>query len=91
MDTDGGGWTIFQRRFNGSVDFYRNFSDYENGFGNVAGEYWLGLKYIYEITSNGSCQLRVNITHGDGSTGYDVYSNFSLQHGTNYTLIVENV
>ncbi|KAH3768145.1 hypothetical protein DPMN_169357 [Dreissena polymorpha] len=38
MDTDGGGWTIFQRRFNGSVDFYRNFSDYENGFGNVAGE-----------------------------------------------------
>ncbi|KAH3768163.1 uncharacterized protein LOC127844641 [Dreissena polymorpha] len=86
MDTDGGGWTIFQRRFNGSVDFYRNFSDYENGFGNVAGEYWLGLKYIYEITSNGSFQLRVNITHGDGSTGYDVYSNFSLQHGTNYTL-----
>ncbi|XP_052233337.1 ficolin-1-like [Dreissena polymorpha] len=41
MDTDRGGWTIFQRRFNGSVDFYRNFSDYENGFGNVAGEYWL--------------------------------------------------
>ncbi|KAH3768291.1 hypothetical protein DPMN_169503 [Dreissena polymorpha] len=41
MDTDGGGWTIFQRRFNGSVDFYRNFSDYEHGFGHVAGEYWL--------------------------------------------------
>ncbi|XP_052252389.1 uncharacterized protein LOC127859038 [Dreissena polymorpha] len=86
MDTDGGGWTILQRRFNGSVDFYRNFSDYENGFGNVAGEFWLGLKNIYEITSHGYFQLRVNITRIDGRTDYDVYGNFSLQPGRNYTL-----
>ncbi|KAH3772075.1 uncharacterized protein LOC127845156 isoform X2 [Dreissena polymorpha] len=86
METDGGGWTIFQRRFNGSVDFYRNFSDYENEFGHAAGEYWLGLKYIYEITSHRSLQLRVNISRYDGRTGYDVYGNFSLRQGTNYTL-----
>ncbi|KAH3778517.1 hypothetical protein DPMN_179981 [Dreissena polymorpha] len=86
METEGGGWTIFQRRFNGSEDFYRNFSDYENGFGSVHAEHWLGLKYVYEITSQGSYQLRVDILRSNGSRGYDVYGEFSLQPGTNYTL-----
>ncbi|XP_052231141.1 angiopoietin-2-like isoform X1 [Dreissena polymorpha] len=86
MQTDGGGWTVFQKRFNGSEDFYRNFSDYEAGFGSVYAEYWLGLKYIHEITSRGSYQLRVDIVSSSGSKGYDVYEGFSLQPGTNYTL-----
>ncbi|WAR29182.1 ANGP2-like protein, partial [Mya arenaria] len=46
MDTDGGGWTVFQHRVNGSVDFYRNFSSYENGFGSLHGEFWLGKMLV---------------------------------------------
>ncbi|VDI25806.1 Hypothetical predicted protein [Mytilus galloprovincialis] len=47
MDTDNGGWTIIQKRYDGSVNFQRSWTEYENGFGNVKGEYWLGdsLKY----------------------------------------------
>ena len=26
----------------GSEDFYRTFSEYENGFGKLSGEFWLG-------------------------------------------------
>ncbi|KAH3776370.1 hypothetical protein DPMN_177793 [Dreissena polymorpha] len=48
----------------------------------------LGLKYIYEMTSHGSYQLRVDIVRSNGSSGYDVYGGFSLQPGTNYTLYV---
>ncbi|XP_045215550.2 fibrinogen alpha-2 chain-like [Mercenaria mercenaria] len=46
MDTEGGGWTVFQSRFDGSVDFYQNSLEYENGFGNLETEFWLGLKYV---------------------------------------------
>uniref|UniRef100_G3U7Q2 Microfibril associated protein 4 n=1 Tax=Loxodonta africana TaxID=9785 RepID=G3U7Q2_LOXAF len=42
MTTEGGKWTIFQKRFNGSVSFFRGWNDYKRGFGRADGEYWLG-------------------------------------------------
>ena len=47
------GWTVIQRRLDGSVDFYRYWSDYTSGFGDTGGEYWIGKL----VTSDVSQQL----------------------------------
>ena len=89
METDGGGWTIFQRRQDGSVDFYRYWTDYENGFGNLTGEFWLGLSKIHRLTKEGSNTLRVDLGDFEGNTAYANYSTFSISDGsTEYILTV---
>ncbi|XP_052786762.1 uncharacterized protein LOC128222045 [Mya arenaria] len=90
MNTDHGGWTVFQHRVNGSVDFYQNFSSFENGFGSLQGEFWLGLKLVYEMTSRTTNDLRIDIARANDSTAFVVYTGFSVGAGTNYTLHVDN-
>ena len=89
METDGGGWTVFQRRQDGSVDFYRNWTDYEDGFGNLTGEFWLGLGKINRLTKEQSNTLRVDLGDFDNNTAYAQYTTFSVGDSTTeYNLTV---
>jgi ficolin len=47
------GWTVIQRREDGSVDFYRDWKAYKTGFGELSGEFWMGNDKIYELTNQG--------------------------------------
>ncbi|KAL5009590.1 hypothetical protein ScPMuIL_011895 [Solemya velum] len=89
IQTEGEGWTVFQRRQDGSVDFYRDWASYETGFGDLLGEFWLGNHFIYSITSQGSYELRVELSDFEGNTRYAHYDDFSVgDASTNYTLAV---
>ena len=78
---------VFQRRFNGSVDFYRDWNDYKNGFGSVDGEFWLGNDQIHSLTRNGSYVLRIDMENFNGETRFAEYTGFSIDdESTNYTL-----
>ena len=88
--TEGGGWIVIQRRFDGSVDFYRGWEDYKNGFGDIDGEMWLGLEKINRLTSvkdGGSWLLRVELTDFDDNTAYAQFDDFVVgDESTNFTL-----
>ena len=51
--TGGGGWTIFQLRIDGSIDFFRDWEHYKKGFGNLQNEFWLGNENIFALTLQG--------------------------------------
>ena len=62
METDGGGWIVIQRRVaQGTVNFYRNWEDYENGFGDLDTEFWIGLGNIYELTNNDEVDVIISV------------------------------
>ncbi|XP_038066388.1 uncharacterized protein LOC119736441 [Patiria miniata] len=90
METDGGGWIVFQRRQDGSVDFYRNWTEYQSGFGDLSGEFWLGNDNLVTLTSDdslGTWELRVDLEDWDGNTAWAKYSDFKISSGE-YNLII---
>ena len=78
MTTVGGGWTIFQRRLDGSVDFYRGWKSYKNGFGNPNGEFWLGLDKINRLTKSTSNVLRIDMEDTGGNSKCANYGFFAV-------------
>ncbi|KAJ1076635.1 hypothetical protein K5549_009953 [Capra hircus] len=78
MEVSGGGWTLIQRRENGSVNFQRNWKDYKQGFGNPAGEHWLGNEVVHQLTSRATYSLRVELQDWEGNEAYAQYEHFQL-------------
>ena len=89
MDADGGKWTVIQRRNNGSVDFYRNWTDYVNGFGDLDGEFWYGLDNIHCLTTNDDVELRIELGNGTQPSIVWTYQLFRVGGAdTNYRLTI---
>ena len=78
MDSDCGGWVVFQRRMDGIVDFYRNWADYVKGFGDLNGEFWLGLNKMHRLTQAANTTLRVDLADFEGGKRYGNYSTFQV-------------
>ncbi|XP_007944217.1 angiopoietin-related protein 5 [Orycteropus afer afer] len=86
MDYRGGGWTVIQKRIDGVADFQRLWCDYLDGFGDLLGEFWLGLKKIFYIVNqkNTSFMLYVALESEDDTSAYASYDNFWLEDETRF-------
>uniref|UniRef100_K1RB73 Ficolin-2 n=1 Tax=Magallana gigas TaxID=29159 RepID=K1RB73_MAGGI len=78
MTTDGGGWTVFQHRKDGSVDFYLSWDSYKKGFGDARGEFWLGNDHLHQLTRLGIFDLYIRLEKFTGGWAYARYNNFSV-------------
>lgn len=62
MESEGGGWTVIQTRYDGLVDFYRTWKEYRNGFGSVDSEHWLDNNFIHQLTVYNNYELKIELT-----------------------------
>ncbi|XP_053181229.1 angiopoietin-related protein 2b [Scomber japonicus] len=76
---DPGGWTVIQRRIDGSVNFFRNWETYKQGFGNIDGEYWLGLENIYWLTNQANYKLLITLEDWSGRKVFAEYASFRVE------------
>ncbi|XP_033149063.1 ficolin-2-like [Drosophila busckii] len=83
----GWGWLVIQRRVDNRENFFRSWSNYQQGFGDLAGNYFIGLDLLNELTSDQPQELWVELLDYSGQTRYAHYDNFAVGNESNlYTL-----
>ncbi|XP_040077398.1 ficolin-2-like [Ixodes scapularis] len=84
METNGGGWTVIQRR-DASETYEENLfektdEEYEDGFGNASASFWIGTNNIHALTSHPSSDqvLRIKLTKENKETIIVQYGKFQV-------------
>ncbi|XP_024212891.2 tenascin-X isoform X2 [Pan troglodytes] len=83
METDGGGWLVFQRHMDEQTDFWRDWEDYAYGFGNISGELWLGNETLHSLTQAGDYSMHVDLRAEDEAV-FAQYDSFRVDSAAEY-------
>uniref|UniRef100_H2ZBX1 Fibrinogen C-terminal domain-containing protein n=1 Tax=Ciona savignyi TaxID=51511 RepID=H2ZBX1_CIOSA len=90
MESDGGGWTVLQRRNSGQLDFDRTWEEYATGFGDdnqrCTGEYWLGNEKLVRLTRNNFLTVRFELTDWSGEKRVAEYYYFRVNDDHKFTV-----
>ena len=84
-------WTVVQRRKDGSENFKRGWLDYSTGFGDLAGEFWIGNHNLHVLTRGEPSSLLVELQNANGDEAFALYNLFRVAPTEkNYRLMVDN-
>ena len=85
QETEGGGWTVIQRRINVTQreNFFRTWAEYRLGFGKKDEEFWLGNDLINELTSRKLQKLRIDLETYEGDKRWAKYGFFHVDDKEN--------
>ncbi|KAH8328477.1 hypothetical protein KR067_009867, partial [Drosophila pandora] len=75
---NGSGWMVIQRRMDGSVDFDRTWNEYKEGFGNITGEFFIGLEKLHLLTHARPHELKILMGDIHGDTAVAHYDDFKI-------------
>uniref|UniRef100_A0A3B5LGL8 Fibrinogen C-terminal domain-containing protein n=1 Tax=Xiphophorus couchianus TaxID=32473 RepID=A0A3B5LGL8_9TELE len=82
----GRGATVIQQRRDGSMNFDQPWEKYENGFGELQGEFWLGLKKMYSLASQGNSVLHIQLEDWKQNRHFIEYRFYLEGPVSNYTI-----
>lgn len=77
-DIENGGWIIIQRRLDGSVNFQRSWNNYRDGFGDMRGEFFIGLEKLHKLTKAQPQELYIYLEKSDYSTSFYWFKDFII-------------
>ncbi|XP_057297325.1 fibroleukin-like [Hydractinia symbiolongicarpus] len=87
MTTDGGGWTVIQKRQRSTnpVNFNTTWDKYKKGFGDLKTEFWLGNDYIHKLSAMAETTLRIHSTAKDNMKKISILKYFKVANeGVHY-------
>ncbi|CAL1265616.1 unnamed protein product [Larinioides sclopetarius] len=86
MKTEGGGWTVIQRRgnFGSPMNYFAKlWQQYKQGFGSLDKDFWLGNDAIFALTNQGAYNVRFEMQNANGVRAYANYDSFWLDDEEN--------
>uniref|UniRef100_A0A1B0CV60 Fibrinogen C-terminal domain-containing protein n=2 Tax=Lutzomyia longipalpis TaxID=7200 RepID=A0A1B0CV60_LUTLO len=72
------GWSLIQRRHDGTVDFNRSWEEYAQGFGSAFSEFWIGNEALHRLTADNCTSLRIMMQDIYDNTWRAEYSHFYI-------------
>ncbi|XP_062120875.1 angiopoietin-related protein 7 [Drosophila sulfurigaster albostrigata] len=80
----GPGWIVVLKRFDGSINFFRNWKQYQQGFGDLSSEFFIGLEKLHAITYAKNHELYVHLEDFEGNTRFARYDQFVIGNENSY-------
>ncbi|KRF98426.1 uncharacterized protein Dwil_GK27934 [Drosophila willistoni] len=76
----GAGWTVIASRSNVNLNFFRNWTEYTRGFGDLSGDFFIGLDKLHAITKSQTHELYIYLEDFSGVTRFAQYDDFYIEN-----------